>query len=90
MQFLSWVALLTGVLFLLLAPLLVLDTLRLQDKIDARINTQLSQQQSQLSQWQNQLSQSTDLNQLGMFSTILRDQTLLHFDTSTRHKDLPI
>lgn len=59
-KFLSRAALVMGVLFLLLAPLLVLDTLRLQDRMDAQMSTQVSQRQSQLSQWQNQLSQSTE------------------------------
>lgn len=64
LMFFSWAALVAGVLFLLLAPLLVVDSLRLNDQIAVQVNTELNQQLFELTQLQNQVSKGTakDIN----------------------------
>lgn len=59
-KFLSRAALVMGALFLLLAPLLVLDTLRLQDRLDVQLSAQVSQRQSQLAQLETKVNQTTE------------------------------
>ena len=59
LQFLSWAAFLYGMLFLLLAPLLILNSLRVDSGIYSQINTQVTQQLSQLEQLEQQIGQST-------------------------------
>lgn len=59
LKFLSWSALLVGILFLLLAPLLILDGLRVDDQISYQINAKVSQQLSQLTQVENQINRAT-------------------------------
>lgn len=60
LKFLSWASLIIGVLFLLLIPLLVLDSSRLNNQINDQINSQLNQQVSGLQQLQTKVSQGTD------------------------------
>lgn len=59
LKILSWSALLVGILFLLLAPLLILDGLRVDDQISYQVNTKVSQQSSQLTQIENQINRAT-------------------------------
>lgn len=59
LKLLSWSALLVGILFLLLAPLLILDGLRVDDQISYQINAKVSQQLSQLTQLENQINRAT-------------------------------
>lgn len=64
LNFLSWVSLLAGVLFLLLSPLLVVDSLRLKAQINYQITTEVNQQLSQLAQLEKKVSEGTakDIN----------------------------
>jgi hypothetical protein len=59
LMFLSWACLLSAVIFLLLAPLLVVDSLRINDQINAQINTQVSQQLSVFERLEKQLDRAT-------------------------------
>ena len=60
LKFLSWASLLIGVLFLLLIPLLVANTMRIDKQITYQTSTQVSQQLSGLQQLENQVSKGTD------------------------------
>lgn len=66
LKLLSWSSLLAGVLFVLLAPLLLVDSLRIGEQINYQINTQVTQQLSQLGQLENQVSKGTaqDINEV--------------------------
>ncbi len=59
LKFLSWVSLVAGVLFVLSAPLLLVDNLRIGEQINYQINTQVTQQMSQLRQLEQQIAQAT-------------------------------
>ncbi len=59
LQFLSWASLVVGVLFLLLIPLIGVDSARLNDQISAQINPQITQQLSQLEQLDKELGKAT-------------------------------
>ena len=59
-QLLSWAAIGMGVLFLLLVPLLVRDSARLQNSLDTRLHAQASQRLSQLEQVETQISQGDE------------------------------
>ena len=71
LQFLSWACLGVGVLFLLLIPLIGVDSVRLNDQISAQINSQLTQQLSGLEQLQEQLGKATTTEDL--------DNVIAHF-----------
>lgn len=62
LKLLSWVSLLIGFLFLLLVPLLVVNTSRLNNQV----SSQVTQQLTQLQQLENQVSNGTpqDINEL--------------------------
>lgn len=64
LKVLSWGSLVLGVLFLLLMPLLVIDSSRLETQINAQINSQVTQRVSVLQQIEQKVSQGTakDLN----------------------------
>ena len=66
LRFLSWASLVVGVLFLLLMPLLVIDSSRLEDQMNAQINSQATQQLTVLQQLEKKVSQGTakDLNEV--------------------------
>jgi hypothetical protein len=76
LKFLSWASLVTGVLFLLLAPLLLMDSFRLGDQIDYQVNTQSSQQLEQLEQIEQQLGQATTDKDINIALTRLKIQGL--------------
>ena len=59
LKFLSWASLLVGVLFILLAPLLLVNNFRIDNQINYQINTQVTQQLSQLEQVENQVRNGT-------------------------------
>lgn len=59
LKFLSQIALVVGVLFLLLIPLCVSDSIRINNLNNERINTQISQQTSQIQQFEQQLNKAT-------------------------------
>jgi len=59
LKFLSWVSLVTGVVFLLLAPLLFVDMSRLNEQIDYQVNVQGPPQLQQLEQIEKQLREAT-------------------------------
>lgn len=59
LKFLSWVALVAGVLFLLLIPLGVNAAIRLNYQNEFQINAQVEQQRYQLQQFQSQLKNAT-------------------------------
>ena len=58
LKFLSWLTLLLGILFILLIPLGIANTIRLNYINLSQINSQYNQQMSQLEQFQKQLSQA--------------------------------
>lgn len=75
LKLLSWLCLLLALLFLLLIPLALVNTLRVDDQVNQRINTQAQQQISQLQQVEDQLTKgtpedirtlATQLNSLGI------------------------
>lgn len=59
-QLVSWMALGIGVLFLLLIPLLVRDSARLQSYLQTRLHAQASQRMSQLEQVETQINQGNE------------------------------
>lgn len=59
LKFLSWVSLVTGVVFLLLAPLLFVDMSRLNEQINYQVNVQGPPQLQQLEQVEKQLREAT-------------------------------
>lgn len=59
LKFLSWACLLIGILFLLLAPLILVERSRLDNQITYQINTQVIQQLSQFEQLEKQLGKAT-------------------------------
>jgi hypothetical protein len=58
-KILSWLTLVVGLLFLLLFPLGVLDTGRINDRNTAQINNQVLTQLAQLQQFKTQIEQAT-------------------------------
>jgi len=60
LKVLSWASLLVGVLFLLLIPLVVVNTVRIDKQITYQTSTQVSQQLSELQQLENQVNKGTD------------------------------
>lgn len=64
LKFLSRASLVVGVLFLLLMPLLIVNSSRLEDQIGAQISSQLTQQLSGLEQLENKVKKGTaeDIN----------------------------
>ena len=63
-KFLSWASLVVGVLFILLIPLGVSCTFRIEQQNQLQISTQLSQQTTQLQQMQDQLSKATTVQDI--------------------------
>jgi hypothetical protein len=59
---LSWAALAVGVAFLLMIPLIVTNTFRLEDRATAQVNTQLGQQMSQAEKLETALTGATGQN----------------------------
>lgn len=60
LKFLSWASLLVALLFLLLIPLVVVNTVRIDKQITNQTSTQVSQQLSGLQQLENQVNKGTD------------------------------
>lgn len=63
-KFLSWASLVVGVLFILLVPLGVSCTFRLEQQNQLQIITQLSQQMTQMQQMEDQLSNATTVQDI--------------------------
>ncbi len=59
LKLLSWASLLVGVLFLLLIPICVSNTFRINNLNNNRINTQTTEQMSEIRQIQEQLDKAT-------------------------------
>ncbi|MFB2894427.1 HpsJ family protein [Aerosakkonemataceae cyanobacterium BLCC-F50] len=59
LKYLSWLSLIIAVLLLLLIPLCLSDTLRINNLNNTQITTQASQQLSQIQQFDEQLSKAT-------------------------------
>lgn len=76
LKFLSWAALLTGVMFILLAPLVLVDTLRLSNQLDYQVNAQVSQKLSQLEQLEKQVSKGTDQDIINVVSRLNQGRPL--------------
>lgn len=58
LRFLSWICLLLAIVFLLMVPLGVLDTLRINTQSDQAVASQVDQRLKQLDQLEKQLNQS--------------------------------
>lgn len=76
LQFLSWAALLYGMLFLLLAPLLILNSLRVDSGIYSQINAQVTQQLSQLERLEQQIGQAITPQDINTITARLNLQKL--------------
>ena len=63
-KFLSWASLVVGVLFILLVPLGVSCTFRIEQQNQLQIITQLSQQMTQMQQMEDQLSNATTVQDI--------------------------
>lgn len=59
LKLLSWASLVAGVLFLLLAPLIFVDSSRINDQINYQINTQVSQRLAGFERLEKQLGKAT-------------------------------
>jgi hypothetical protein len=59
LKILSWFSLVSGILFLLLTPLLLVNSIRISNQINNQINAQGSQKLEQFEQVETQLSQAT-------------------------------
>lgn len=75
LKVLSWLTILLAILFFLLVPLGIVDTVRINSQANARIDTQVQQQQAQLTNVETRLQQGTpqdiqnvavELNRLGI------------------------
>lgn len=58
LKVLSWLSLLVGILFLLLVPLGIIDTVRINQQNNQRITTQVEQQMAQIQQVKGALAQA--------------------------------
>jgi hypothetical protein len=76
LKFLSWVSLVTGVVFLLLAPLLFVDMSRLNEQINYQVNVQGPPQLRQLEQIEKQLRKATTDKNIENVVTRLKIQGL--------------
>lgn len=74
LKFLSWTTLGVGIAYLLLVPLGLNNTLRLNAINNAQINNQLSQQLSQLQQISDRLNQTTSEQEINNLFTALNRQ----------------
>ncbi|MEB3181102.1 MAG: HpsJ family protein [Nostocaceae cyanobacterium] len=66
LNFLSWLILLLGILFILFIPLGISNTIRLNHQIAVQVNNQYTQQMSRAEQMEKQLNQATpeQINQI--------------------------
>jgi len=76
LKFLSWVSLVTGVVFLLLAPLLFVDMSRLNEQINYQVNVQGPPQLQQIEQVEKQLREATTDKDIENIVTRLKIQGL--------------
>lgn len=74
LKFLSWVSLIAGVSLVLLAPLLLVDNLRINDQINYQMNAQISQQMSQIGELEQQIAQATTTKDINSVVTRLNIQ----------------
>lgn len=70
LKFLSWIALVVGALFLLLIPLAVSATLRINNINNYQITTQSNQQMSQLQKVEEQVNKATPSDLEGLLARI--------------------
>lgn len=71
---LSWLALLYGLIMLLLVPLGVVNTLRIDKQNNAQINTQVTQQMTQIEQVKNQMAAATTTEKMQELLSLLDSQ----------------
>ncbi len=76
LKFLSWAALVAGVLFLLLAPLIFVDRSRINDQINYQINNQVSQQVAGFERLEKQLGNATTATDIANVVASLKIQGL--------------
>lgn len=76
-KFLSWASLVVGVLFILLVPLGVSCTFRIDQQNKMQLVNQLSQQTARLQELQAQLSKATTANEINNILTRLNPQSRL-------------
>jgi hypothetical protein len=62
LKLLSWAAVIVGILFLLLIPILIGDAVRLNNQNNVQVGAQVSQQSVQIQQLRNQLDQASSQN----------------------------
>ena len=71
---LSWLALLYGLVMLLLVPLGVVNTLRIDRQNNAQITTQVTQQMTQIKQVKDQMAKATTKEKMQEFLSLLDSQ----------------
>lgn len=59
LRLLSWAAILVGILYLLLIPIVIGDAVRLNNQNNVQVGAQVSQQSSQIQQFKTQLNQAS-------------------------------
>lgn len=74
LNILSWLALLVGVLYFLLVPLGIVDTIRLNTQNQQRVERQLEQRQEQIQQVKEALGQATTVEQMQFLISQLDSQ----------------
>lgn len=80
LSFFSWLSLLLGVLFLLMVPLGIFNTLRIEQQSSEQIDTQVEQRMSDIETVQGQLEQTTSEAQMR--------ELLSRLDTQGRSPDI--
>jgi hypothetical protein len=76
LKWLSWAALVVGILFLLLIPLGIRDTARIHSSNETLLKSQMTQQMSQVQQIQDRLKQATSEQDITNVLTILNKGNL--------------
>lgn len=76
LKFLSWLTLVIGLLFLLLAPVLILSSFGVDTQLQYEVNTQVSRQLAQLTQLENQINRATTAKDIGSVAARLNIQQI--------------
>ncbi|NEO97465.1 MAG: hypothetical protein F6K58_01880 [Symploca sp. SIO2E9] len=74
LKFLSWSTLLAGVLFFLLIPLGIVNTMRIEKQNNTQITTQVEEQMTQMQQVKNALEQATTSTEMEQLLSTLDSQ----------------
>lgn len=89
LKFLSWVALLLAVLFILLIPLGISNTIRLDRQSNEQINTQVDQQIANLQQVKSQLQEAKTEEEIEkLLFRLDRNQTLLAIENEQQLEEV--